>query len=698
MKHIAVITKKPVLTGHSSTPDGAYTGNGDIGLVIGNYEEGLRIYISKSDLYELIESHNKGGMKPLGYIDIPIKKELYDNYRVLQDMDKGEIDCIFEKDGERCEILIRANKTENSIMLESFGSVPIKPVMKVYEGETSGKKDEGGKGDFYVIYRGFDSPECVAKTHCYAAMKKINENIFYAFVATNHDLNNSENEGVVEYVIGKVRDMNKDRYLSLRKKHYGAWKSYWEKSSFECEDESLEMGWYASNYILACCSGNKKFPPGLCGNFVTVEHPMWHSDYHLNYNYQAPFYGTCSSNHTENTDCYMAPLEEFIPKGREFAAKFGCRGIILPTGIEPKGVCSEYDPSAKNPFERLFLGQKSNQLHTADIIIERWKTTRDLAFAREKAYPYLKECLAFFESYLTKEGDRLSVTKDAIHEVPMYRDDFDPTKFKFRFVNDKNNSLTLGLLRLSLEAAIDMSQALSVDSNKREEWEYILKHLSPFKTCHRHFRKIFRYTEKGQAWNSTNDCGLQHIYPGNYVGILSDPETLKIARNTFRQKERTAYSDDNAVTSFFPMAARLGINPDKIIEKLKEYSSKVMGENMLFVTGAGAAEYSSLYSTTLNEMAMQSFQGAIILFPNWSKGINLSFRSLRAYGAFTVSSSIIKGRIGDTEIISEKGEILRVVNPFEKALVSYGNSKSIFTGRIIEIQTTPGMKIRIAEV
>ena len=77
MKHVVKITRKPEQSGKKSIPDGAINGNGDLGIILGNCENGMRIYISKADLWQGIESHDRGGLKPLGYIDIPVSEKLY---------------------------------------------------------------------------------------------------------------------------------------------------------------------------------------------------------------------------------------------------------------------------------------------------------------------------------------------------------------------------------------------------------------------------------------------------------------------------------------------------------------------------------------------------------------------------------------------------------------------------------------------
>ena len=688
MKHIVKITRKPEFSGLRSVPDGAICGNGDIGLILGSCENGLRIYISKCDLWQGIESHDRGGLKPLGYIDIPVPAELYENYYVEQDLDKGELRCRFAEGKQVCEITVRPCRAENSIMLEAGGNVAVKPELKVYEGETAGEKGTFSENGTDVIFRSFSGEDHVFETHCFAAMKAL-DGRYYIYIATNHDTENPK-----ELVLKKTGKITAERYDELKAEHYSSWESFWSKSAFETDDAELETGWYASQYFMAGCTGNKKFAPGLYANFVTVENPSWHSDYHLNYNYQAPFYAACSSNHVEFTDCYHAPLEEFYEKGREFAKKWGCRGIIYPVGLMPKGICSELTPGLKLWFERLFLGQKSNAIHPADIIVFRWKATRDKNYARDHAYPYVKECLQFFEDWMTFKNGRYYVTQDAAHEVPYYKDDFNPEKYR-RYINDTNNSLTLGMLRMCLNAAIDMAETLGIDEDKRDQWKEILEKLSPFATYYRFSKKVFRYTEKGQSWNDGNDVGLQHIYPAGCVGMLkSDEKTLKIARNTFKQKD-DCWDDDNAVCSYFPMAARLGADPKKIILKLHELNAKKQLPNMLYNFAGGCLENCSVFANTLNEMVLQSFEGIVWLFPCWDRGRDVRFKTLRADGAFLVSSEMKNGRIVYVDILSEAGEKLTVKNPYRLAEIEIDGRKFKSEEEIIVLNTSVDSKIRI---
>ena len=689
MKHIAYITEEPKRSGKESIPDGAINGNGDLAVILGNYDNGIRIYLSKIDLWYGVENERTGGLRPLGYIDIAVNKELYSNYYVEQDMDRGELRCRFKKGAMDCSFTVYVNKTENSVVISQSGNMDIFPTLKVYEGNTDGRKGAFEQDGVKGIFRSFDGEECEYETHCFAAMKKIEKGLYYAFAATNHDV-----EDPLGTVTEKINSADRSYIDRLKAEHEKSWSEFWSKSTFELSDEELELGWYASQYFLAVCAGNKNFGPGLYANFVTVEDPQWHSDYHLNYNYQAPFYHACSSNHVELTDCYAAPLEEFQAKGREFAKRMGCnKGVIYPVGIAPKGLCTELDLNSKNSFERLFLGQKNNQIHPADILVFRWKATRDIDYAREHAYPYIKSCLEFFEDYGEWENGKFCVCRDAAHEVPIYKEDFTHEKYK-KYLNDKNNTVTLGLLHLCLEAAIDMAKALGTDEDKQALWQNMLDNLAPFKTYYRLGKKVYRYTEKGQSWNETGDVGLQHIFPCGCVGLSSSDRELKIARNTFRQKMK-CFDDDNAVSSYFPMAARLGFSPEIITEKLHKLNKKRRLPNLLYLYGGGCLEYCTVMAVTLNEMALQSHQGVVRIFPDWNRSIDCKFNNLRADGAFLVSSSIKSGNVGETTIIAEKGGKLNVIMPKSGLSVTVNSEKKEYNGSSFSVNTQPGDIIKI---
>lgn len=104
--------------------------------------------------------------------------------------------------------------------------------------------------------------------------------------------------------------------LSLNKKW---WKNYWLLSFVELSDYQLEKYYYTSLYLMACCSRENKMPPGLYGNFITTDNPKWNGDFHLNYNFIAPFYGMYAANRCVFAKTLAKPMIDFIPEGRRRA-------------------------------------------------------------------------------------------------------------------------------------------------------------------------------------------------------------------------------------------------------------------------------------------------------------------------------------------------------------------------------------------
>ncbi len=690
MRHTTIITSQPQRSGRDSIPDGAITGNGDLAVILGNSPDGLRIFLSKTDVWHAVEKESDGGLHPVGYVDLPVPRELYANYRAEQDMDAGVIRCDFADGARKLHLELRVAPDENTVLLEADGFA-LEPALHAYDlGETAGRNGSADENGIRVVSRSFDEPGCLYETHVFAACRLLDEARACVFVATNHG-------GPVpkKAVLDRAAEMTPERFDALKSSHAGFWRDFWSRSRFHVSDPDLETMWYASQYFLAVSARNKGFPPGLYANFVTVERPGWHSDYHLNYNYQAPFYAACASNHPELTDCYLAPLEQFVPRGRTFAARYGCGGVLFPCGIAPGGYMTEYIPGIRYAFERPFMGQKNDALHAADIAVFRWNATRDKDYARDHAYPYLRECLDFFTDYAVREADgTYSIPDDAIHEVPYYLDGFDEKDYPE--IHDKNNVLTLGLLRLCIPAAVDMARTLGVDEDRCAVWQTLLDGLPEFPTFMRRGKRVYRYTQKGQKWVRGNDVGQQHIYPCGCVGLSSPPQDLAIAMNTVKQR-LYGFLDGNAVSSFYAIAARIGFDPAFMIDRLRKWNKQTTLANLLHDMPGGGLEYCVVNALALNEMALQSHQGIVRIFPNWDVRLDCEYENLRADGAFLVSAKIRNGKVAGASITAEKGGTLRVAYPARAIDVTVNGEPAALTAEDLErgIETVPGDVIAI---
>jgi hypothetical protein len=98
----------------------------------------------------------------------------------------------------------------------------------------------------------------------------------------------------------------------------------------------------------------------------------------------------------------------------------------------------------------------------------------------------------------------------------------------------------------------------------------------------------------------------------------------------------------------------------------------------------------------MNECMLQSYSGVIRLFPNTTNLGPAQFRHLRAAGAILVSAAWDGKQVSGVEILSERGQPARLVNPWpnKKVRVSRLDGGQEVTvrneGDITEFKTRPG--------
>ena len=673
-------TEKPTKTPNPFTPDGALAGNGDIGLVLGGKPNDLELYITKIDMWnasapEHADDNQPGGLSPAAVVRILMPTFYHSGYYAEQRMKKGELYCKFHDGTSIAEIRIFACACENTVVIEmKFTGARGSHSLHLTQSENSLANfcKIGEENGVSYIERGFVGEEKYYDTKSIVTLKELpvvtegntRTHTYVLNVSTNHD-----SPAYRSAALKKARMFSCDDLRLALAKHDKWWKDFWNKSNLTLADKTAETGWHGGLYIMACCSRNRNYAPGLFGNFVTTDAPGWHSDFHLNYNYQAPYYALVSSNHVELMENYDKALEDFLPTAEQYASEFlGCRGIYFPVGIGPDGILTSAMPRAIEHHIG-FLGQKSNAAYAAVDMIMRWKGTRDEAYAMNHLYPFLVKLADFWEDYLVYEDGRYVVYNDCIHEEEYYAgENFVPHNY-----NDFNPILELGFIRMIFGNLLEVSGVLGLDEDRRAKWTDILTHISAYPTMEKDGKTVFRLTEKGRDWVDGNSLAMQHIYPAGMIGLASDKETLEIARNTFWAHER--WNDGNAFNSYFTCGVRIGVDSDLILEKLSDVIGTHGYNNTLFDFGGGGVENASSVPSMVNEMLLQSFEGIVRLFPNWNRNRSASYRNFRADGAFLVSASCENGVI-KAEIQSEKGYDLTLENPYSDRICTVTSGKN----------------------
>ena len=538
-----------------------------------------------------------------------------------------------------------------------------------------------------------------------------------------------------EDVVAALAHMSHESHTShvagLRKAHAAWWTDFWAKSFVEIGDPELEKAYYRSLYHMGACSRDLRFPPGIFG-WVTTDNPAWAGDYHLNYNHMAPFYALYSANRVEQGDPQDTPILDFRERGRWYAkAVFGekMRGVHYPVGIGPLGIettrKSKYGGGRHSEGEGLFFGQRTNPSYCLVNIAQRWRTTRDAAYGK-KVYPFVLEVVSFWEDYLKWEprsSDLRSETRPSrlqaggaapqsgAQQVSLpeqgatgdgryvdYNDSIHEGSGK-----NMNPILALGLIRNAFDLALDMSGELNVDAGRQKKWRHILDHLSLWTTQEMKGKTVFRYSEDGTHWWRNNTLGIQHIYPGNALGLDSDPKWLEVAHNTIAVMQR--WIDGNGSNSFFPAAVRVGYDPKVILEQLQRYVRNTY-PNGFQLRNPHGIENQSTVPNTINEMLCMSHvpgganPGGHLLrvFPVWPRNRDAKFVNIRAWGAFLVSSELNDGQVQHVKITSERGKDCTMVNPWPGRTVTLtrANGTETLDGDRFTFETGVGEQLELA--
>ena len=497
----------------------------------------------------------------------------------------------------------------------------------------------------------------------------------------------------------RIADLPLQRIDTLRQAHRQWWREFWSKSFVEIGDPLIEKFYYGSQYLMACCSRNQQFPPSLFGNWITMDGPAWQADYHLNYNHQAPWWGVFSSNHPELADPYDTPILEYLPIAKANARKYlKVRGVYYDVGVGPKALETAFMPDGHSiPGEgnRMFLGQKSNAAFAAANMFMRFYHTYDLEYAR-RVYPFLIEVANFWEDYLKLEQGRYVITGDALGEVGDGG-------------SDKNNCLSLGLVRMFFKGMLDVSAELGVDAGRRGKWQDILAHLSDFPTA---VVDGVRRVQGAEAGPSAGRVGpnreasrvefMGMVWPSCVVGLESEPALLKMLQDDANGwPEREWINHFNGFSQTFPGAVRVGHDPRDILAKLRQQLTGGSFPNLMVFCGGGGIENCSAVPATINEMLLQSHEGVMRLFPVWPREQPARFGRLRTWGAFLVSSELRDGEVKSVLIESEKGRECMLQNPWpgrDLALKRNGQAAGKLAGQRVHFQTSVGERIAIQPV
>ncbi len=456
----------------------------------------------------------------------------------------------------------------------------------------------------------------------------------------------------------------------------------WKRSWIRLPDTKYSKPWYWGLYQAMCARKPGKFAAGYLAPWYQSTYASW--GYHiLTYEQAKTNLGLLTSNHSELLEPWFSLLQKSREKLQKYTkAFFGMNGTAYPHAISGTGTLISSAITLNGTMQNLQTAGES-----VKYCWDYYDFTGDKEFLKEIGYPLIKDVAIFYHEYLltAEDGEK--------YIFPSRSQEFTNT---IGLLNEymTNSLIDLCMFRNTFRNAVSSAKILGVDEDLVKLWEEDLASM----------RKDYAVWPDG-TWKTAEDtddftlnygpAGVTEVSPVAYTGEVDawhgeTPEIMEAARKTVMK-----HIKDNEIPwdRSFGIISRLRMGDKKYGGQMlkmipEEYEIGGNFDDLSFLecdfsVGKGAASTSEV----INEMLLQSQGNIIRVFPAWDKDIgDAAFFSLRARGAFLVSSEMRDKETAYIIIRSLAGNICRAANCFgEKVRV-----RSLETGETVEFSSDNG--------
>ena len=514
-----------------------------------------------------------------------------------------------------------------------------------------------------------------------------------------------------EAVAGVQAYHSAERIDSDYQQHLDWWKKYWEKSYIKLNDELLERFYYGALYSLGCGSRKGGTAPGLTGPWNNGRGAQWGNRNTLNYNFQAMGWGVYAANRAELALPFYDVNLKLIPHAKVMAETNVKRGLDASKWYTSRGVLFGINAHTWGAFaDERSLHMKGNAGLSLLSFMMHYEYTRDDDFLLNTVWPLLKEVELFWSDEVNNlcwdsANERWEIRGSAAREGQGSLNPGNDIAYvtrMFRFL--LRHSDTLAGKTYNGET-IKCSQA------QKEKWRHYLDHISEMPTYVYSgnglsnvttFRENEGHDRISPGGPGDNTDVLMAVYPAEFVSMGSAPNVRKIAQDTVlvmnSKTDSESWYQKNSMPKIYNQAIRSGYSADITMAALKRMIAgnqptnkrdhvHILNNNTMPSPEHGWESVGAIES--INSMLIQSHDDVIRLFPNWLTGQDGWFKSLAAYGGFTVSAAYdgSRERVASASVTSNKGKTATVQSPWRGMRVTDSHGKTVKTVRSREKTT-----------
>ncbi|MCL5281684.1 MAG: glycoside hydrolase family 95 protein [Planctomycetes bacterium] len=478
----------------------------------------------------------------------------------------------------------------------------------------------------------------------------------------------------------------------LARAHKQWWTSYWDDATVSVPNPVLERQWYLETYKFGAATRPETPPITLQGPWTAddMKIPPWKGDYHHDLNTQLSYWPAYSGNRLEGASGYVRWLWATRENARAWTKRFfDLPGLNVPMTADLEqnqmGGWHQYTHSATTAA---WLGHH---------FYLQWRYSMDRQFLEERLYPWLRDTATFLEAITEKGPDGKRTLP--LSSSPEINDD----RLTAWFPSITNYDLAL--IRWAFETTGVLARELG-RAAEADHWRRVLAEMSdlavdpnshkllvakdyPLPASHRHFSHLMAIHPLGtirwengpadraiirasladlDAKGTSAWCGYSFSWLANLAARARDGERAERALQIFSEA--------------FCLRNGFHCNGDQSGKGHSDFRYRPFTLEGNFAAAAG-----------LQEMLLQSYSGTVRIFPavpaSWR---DVSFKTLRAEGAFLISAERQHGVMQRVEVTAEKGGLLRLEDPFAGAFQGAPADTEV-DGKDLILETSPGQKI-----
>jgi alpha-L-fucosidase 2 len=469
--------------------------------------------------------------------------------------------------------------------------------------------------------------------------------------------------------------------------HITWWKNFWSRSAISIPDKMLEKQYYLEMYKFGCVARSST-PPISLQAIWTADNgnlPPWKGDIHNDLNTQLSYWPGYESNHLDLTASYTNFLWRTKEENKKWTKQyFDVDGLNVPgvTTISGKAM-GGWIQYSMSPTTACWL---------AEHFYWQWKYSMDKKFFYGRLKPYYNDVTKYLWNILDSNTYQLPLSSSP---------EFNDNSIKAWFTNYTNYDLALCKYTFKKENEISETDT-AIAQRKRIS---LAKWLPDF-----------NQNETGLTVAPGQDLDVSHRHMSPFMAIyplclldIDRPADSVIIKKSLRHIESLG-TREWCGYSFSWMACLYARAKEatNAVRQLQIFASNFCSINSFHLNGdQKGGQYSNAtyrpftlegnfaFAQGIHELLLQNHDDVIEIFPSvpdeWK---NVSFKTLRAQGAFLLSAKKENGIITDVKILSVQGGVLKLKLPFSTWQVKGANRSSVsIHNNIAAMKTLKGQVI-----